>query len=530
MTDTARPASGQPGGTPTATPPAPVIPARAWKALAVGAAGSVLVSFNSTATNIAFDDLTRSFPESGQSIVSWTSSGFFIGLAGFMLIGGRLADRNGRRKVFRLGMAGFLVSAILSAIAPSIWVLIGARILQAVAGAFVLPASLAMILPEFPRERHGTAVGVWAATSPIASAIAPSAAAAMLEFANWRWLYFLTAPIAALTLIAARTLLRESRAESTPGRLDLVGMVEGTTAITLLVFAVSQGPAWGWSHPLVAASIAATLVLGPLFVRQSRRHPTPLLNLTLFTEKPVWTANLSNFLIHLAGMSSWLMWPLYMSRVWGWDKFTIGIALTPGPIFSGITTSVAGRLSDKYGYKWMLRIGSAILVAGMTWELFTIGPHANYFVSLFPVIASMGMGWAMVSPQLNGALLKHVHQNFWGEANASFNTVRNVAAALGIAAAVALVGEATGEGAASAFEPLWLFYVLAMGAMALVVWLLVPTSPPASTFGTAATPSTPQAGSPAGDAAARTRVGNTARGIDATRSPGFGGLDHVEQD
>ena len=454
----------------------PVVPARAWKALAVSSAGAVLVSFNSTATNIAFDDLTLSFPEAGQSIVSWTSSGFFIGLAGFMLVGGRLADRTGRRRVFRLGMMGFVVSALLSAVAPNIWVLIGARILQAIAGALVLPASLAMILPEFPKERHGTAVGVWAATAPIASAVAPSAAAVMLEFASWRWLYFLTAPIAGLTLLVGWRLLRESKADSTPGRLDMVGVIEGTTAITVLVFAVSQGPAWGWGHPLVAGCLVGAAVLFPAFVLQSHRHPAPLLNLTLFAERPVWTANLANFLIHVAGMSSWLMWPLYMSRVWGWDKFAIGLALTPGPVFSGIVTSIGGTLSDRYGYTWMLRIGSMILVAGMSWEWYSIGADANYFTSLFPVIACMGAGWALVSPQLNGALLKHVHQNYWGEANASFNTVRNVAAALGIAVAVALVGESTGEGAGSTFEPLWVFYVVAMVLMALVVWFLVPTT------------------------------------------------------
>ena len=460
----------------TARAARPVIPARAWRALAVSAAGAVLVSFNSTATNIAFDDLTQSFPEAGQSIVSWTSSGFFIGLAGFMLVGGRLADRTGRRRVFRIGMAGFVVSAIISAIAPTIWVLIGARILQAVAGAFVLPASLAMILPEFPSERHGTAVGAWAATSPIASAIAPTVAAAMLELASWRWLYFLTAPIAAATVAAGWRTLRESKADTVPGRLDTLGVTEGTLAITLLVFAVSQGPAWGWGHPLVAGSSVVSALLFPMFVLQSRRHPTPLLNLSLFVERPVWTANLANFLIHVAGMSSWLMWPLYMSRVWGWDKFTIGLALTPGPVFSGIATTLAGRFSDNYGYRWSLRIGSCILVAGMAWQWYAIGPDSGYFVSLFPTISSMGMGWAMVSPQLNGALLKHVHPNYWGEANASFNTVRNVAAALGIAIAIGLVGEASGTAAAGAFEPLWGFYTIVMVLVALVVWFLVPTA------------------------------------------------------
>ena len=111
----------------------------------------------------------------------------------------------------------------------------------------------------------------------------------------------------------------------------------------------------------------------------------------------------------------------------------------------------------------------------MSWQWYSIGPDANYFNSLFPTIAAMGTGWAMVSPQLNGALLKHVHQNYWGEVNASFNTVRNVAAAFGIAVAIALVGEATGVGAAPAFEPLWIFYVVMMALMALTVWFLFPT-------------------------------------------------------
>jgi len=462
---------------PAADQPIPAVPARAWKALAVSALGAVLVSFNSTATNIAFDDLTAAFPEAGQSIVAWTSSGFFIGLAGFMLIGGRLGDRSGRLRIFRIGMVGFIVSSILSTVAPTIWVLIAARVLQAMAGALVLPTSLALILPEFPKERHGTAVGVWAAMSPIASAIAPSVAAAMLEFASWRWLYFLTAPIAAIGLLAGWRLLRESQADTIPGPLDLIGVTFGTASITLVVFAVSQGPAWGWAHPVVIASFVAGAILFPLFVLQSRRHPEPLLNLSLFAERPVWTANFANFLIHFAGMSSWLMWPLYMSRVWGWEPFTIGIALTPGPIFSGITTSLGGRLSDKYGSTWMVRIGSLILAAGMGWQWLVIGSEPNYWVSLFPVIASMGTGWALVSPQLNAALLKHVHSNYWGEANASFNTVRNVGAAFGIAIAIALVGEATGAGAAVGFEPLWLFYFVVMVLLVLVVFTLVPPAP-----------------------------------------------------
>ncbi len=454
----------------------PTVSAKAWRGLAVASSGAVLVSFNATATNIAFDDLTRSFPDAGQSIVAWTSSGFFIGLAGFMLVGGRLADRTGRRRIFRLGLAGFVVSAVLSAAAPTVWVLIAARVLQAISGAFVLPASLAMILPDFPKERHGTAVGVWAAMGPIASAIAPSASAAMLELGSWRWLYFLTAPIAGLTLLFGWGSVNESKADSTPGRLDLVGALQGTTAITVLVFAVSQGPMWGWGHPVVVGCFIAALLLLPAFVFRSRRHPAPLLNLTLFGERPVWTANLANAFVHLAGMSMWLMWPLYMSRVWGWDKLAIGVALTPGPVFSGIATGIGGTMADRYGYKWMLRIGSLILVGGMAWQWYWIDADASYLESLFLPIAAMGTGWALVAPQLNSALLKHVHSDYWGEANAGFNTVRNVAAALGIAVAVGLVGESSGAQAGATFEPLWQFYLVVMALAALVVWLLVPSA------------------------------------------------------
>src|SRR5690606_33920979 len=209
---------------------------RAWKALAVGGAGFSLISFNTTATNLAFGEIAEDFPGVSLSTVSWVASIFFIGLASLLLVSGRLADRVGRRRVFRLGLAVFAVGALLSALAPDVWTLIVARLVASAGGALVIPSSLAVVLPEFPRDRHFAAVSLWSATGPVASAIAPGLSALVLALSSWRVLFLVSAPIALGCLGAGWGLLGESRAERRGGPLDGVGVLLGTLGIAALVF------------------------------------------------------------------------------------------------------------------------------------------------------------------------------------------------------------------------------------------------------------------------------------------------------
>ena len=217
-----------------------VVTRQAWLALAISGIGQVLWAFNLTATNIAFDQIDADFPE-GTATVGLVASGFFVGSASLLLVAGRFADRIGRRRIFNSGLVLFAVAAVGSAVAPNIWILIATRIIASAGAAFVIPAGLAMILPLFPRERHGTAVGAWSLSGPIAGMIAPAGTAIVLGISSWRVVYFLTAPLALAALAAGAFVLRESKAEREPGPLDIPGAVVGTTLVGTLVIVVGQG-------------------------------------------------------------------------------------------------------------------------------------------------------------------------------------------------------------------------------------------------------------------------------------------------
>ncbi len=468
MTDTA---AGHTEDAPTGRSP---IPGRAWKALAVGAAGFSLMSFNTTATNLAFGDISDTFSSARASTLSWVASVFFIGLASLLPVSGRLADRVGRRRVFRIGLAVFAVGSALSALAPSAVILILARLVTAAGGAMVLPSSLAVVLPEFPRDRHFTAVSLWTATGPLASALAPAASAFVLAVTTWRVLFALSVPIALAALLGGWRVLGESKAATTTGRLDWLGVLIGTGAVASMVFAASQGSSLGWGAPPVVGALLALVVLFPIFVRRCRQHPQPLLNLDVFLLKPVWVANVANFLLNIAGMATWLVWPLYFTRVWGYNAVQTGFALVPGPIVSGLVTTYGGRLAERHGHEVLVRWGSLVPIVAMVWPIVFLTPEPSYWLSAGPAVALFGGGWALTQPPLNSGVLSRVGADFYGEVNASFNTVRNIAAALGVAIAVAVIGDKDRADVVAAYDRVWWVFLSTVIACWLVLFFVYP--------------------------------------------------------
>lgn len=457
----------------SAAPTVP-IPRRAWKALAVGCAGFSLMSFNTTATNLAFGDIADDFSGASQATVSWVASIFFIGLASLLLVSGRVADRVGRRRLYLAGLSTFAIGSLLSAVAPSVWVLIVARLTTSAGGALILPSSLAVVLPLFPKERHFTAIALWSATGPVASAVAPGVSAMVLAAASWRVLYALSIPIALLALVGGVRVLEESKATRSAGALDVVGVVVGTAAIASLVFAVSQGPNLGWASAPVVGGFVLTAILLPTFIWRCRVHPEPLLNLDAFLLKPVWIANLANFLMNLPGLGIWLVWPLYLGRVWGYSKLQTGLGLLPGPIVSGFITSYGGKLSEKYGHEVLVRWGSLLPIVSMAWPLLFLGDEPNYWMSVGPAIGLFGAGWSLTQPPLNSGVMTQVSADYYGEVNAAFNTVRNIAGALGIAVAVAILGDPDRPDRAAAYDRVFTTFLVLVSACAVILFFVYP--------------------------------------------------------
>ena len=443
----------------------------AWRALAAGAAGYVLFGFNSTATNLAFDAIQTEFSTASEATVGWVASGFFVASAAFLPLGGRLADRHGRRRIFVIGMAIFAVAAVLSWAAPNVWSLIGARVIQAIGSALLIPASLSMVLPLFPSTRRGTAVSTWAAAGPLSAALAPSTAAFLLDTTSWRWVYFISGPIAVAILLAALASAPESKGEEATegGRLDYAGTVMLTSAIALLVVGISQGRVWGWTSLATGAVVALSFALLIVFVIRSAEHPTPLLNVSLFRIPEVSVANTANLFMSITSLSIWLIWPLWLKRVWDYPTAQIGLAITIGPLFAGPASIIAGRLADKYGPRWPMVIGSGLATLAVTYTVFSFSPEPDYWLDLAPAIALFGTGWGISHPQMNSWALSKVPADYYGETNATFNTLRNVGAVVGTAGAVAIVGAEDRTDVLAAYDRANIFFAVWVGLSFLTV-------------------------------------------------------------
>lgn len=457
---------------PSASSPTP-IPARAWRALAVGSLGFSLMSFNTTATNLAFGDISADFTKASAGAMSWVASIFFIGMASLLLVSGRLADRIGRRRVFRAGLITFAAGSALSAAAPSVYVLIVARLVTAAGGAMILPSSLAVVLPEFPKARHASTIALWSATGPLASALAPGLSAIILAASNWRVLFLLSVPVALIALAGSYGTLAESKAENRAGKLDVLGVMIGTAAVATLVFGASFGSERGWTSGVIIGSFLASAVLFPLVIQRCRTQAQPLLNLEVFTVPAVAVANVANFLLNFAGLATWLVWPLWFSRIWGYTKLETGLALLPGPIVSGVVTAMGGRLAERFGHERIVRYGAFISTIAVIWPLVFLGVHPNY-IAIAPALGLFGMGWSLTQPPLNAGVVNRVDPDLYGEVNASFNTVRNIAGALGIAVAVTIIGKAGRPDPLAIYERVFAVFSVSVALCWLVLALVYP--------------------------------------------------------
>ena len=437
----------------------------------------LLASFVATATNIAVPVLEDDFPDASLTTVSWVVSGFNVAQVTFMLLGGRLADRIGRRKIFLRGLALFALGAALSGVAPSIELVIAARVVQAIGVSMILPASLTAVLPEFPPERHASVVSMWSAMGILGAAMAPTVAAGILQISGWRAVFLVAVPIALLALIAGRRVMRAGLVAETPPPLDLLGVATGTLTVGCLTVAIVQGRVWGWSDPLTIALVAIAVVSAVVFVRSSRRHPEPLLDLGLLRIPTFTVATGAASLIGASTAATWFLYPLFMSDVWDYSLLQIGLAMTPGPAILVLLAPLAGRLADRHGFREILIVGALLPTIGTAWTATRLSPDETYFTAFLPGTIAIGIGMALLLGPSNAAALRDVPPGQLGSANATYNTSRMTAMAFGIAICAAIIGGAVVGERLDEFRQSWWTVVAIMALAPLLLWWRYPRTP-----------------------------------------------------
>lgn len=440
-----------------------VLMSRAWKVLLVTSAAVYVVVLDVTIVNIAFPDLSDSFGDTPPHILAWVISGYSIAFAACLLAAGRIADRYGRRWAFFRGLAIFTVASVACGLSPGPQWLIAARVIQAAGGALLFPASLALVLPEFPVGRRSAAIGIWGAIGGIAAATGPSLGSVLVELASWRAVFFVNGPVALAAWLFGRRILVESADPEAQGLPDIVGALVGAAAVAALTLGIAQGDEWGYADFRVLAAFALAVILGSLFVRRSARHPSPILDLALFRLRFFTVANLATFFFSIGFFAMLFVNINFLTRVWGYSILTAGLAFTPGPLTAAAFAGPAGRLADRIGHARVVPPGAALFVAGILVNVIYIEPEPAYWRVYFPASLLVGAGVGLTIATISSASNAFLPPQRFAMGSAFHVTVRQIGAALGIAIAVAILGQTLGtslpsgqvQSAMAAFDRAW---------------------------------------------------------------------------
>src|SRR4051812_28483831 len=405
--------------------------------------GSFVALLDSTVVNVALPAIARDLG-GGLAGQQWVVNAYLLVLGALILVGGRLGDVFGERKVFSLGVAGFGATSLLCALAPSIEVLVGARALQGAFGALLTPSALAVIVATFAPEERGAAIGSWTAWTGIAAVAGPLAGGEIIDLASWRWIFAINVPfvVATLALVVIAVPARELGAHRPS--VDWLGGVLCALGLAGPVFALIRQPELGWASPGVAVPLLAGVAFIGLFLLHEARTADPMLPLALFRRRNFAVGNAETLTMY-AGLSVLFFFLiLFLQQVAGWSALRAGLATLPTTVVMFALSRYTGRLADRYGPR--LFMGGGPLIAAVGLALFQrVGAHPDYVTDLLPALLVFALGLSLTVAPLTATVLADADEHNAGVASGVNNAIARVAGLLGVAAIGAVVAAQFGS-------------------------------------------------------------------------------------
>ena len=403
---------------------------------------------DNTVVNVALPSIQRDL-NADLSELEWIVTGYALTFASLMLVGGKVADAYGRRRIFVLGIIVFTTASLMCGLATSAHMLIGARVLQGAGAALMNPATLSIIAATFPPRERGTAIGIWAGTSALALAIGPLVGGLITEHANWNWIFFVNVPIGIAGVVASYICIDESRDE-THERLDLPGLFASAIGLFALTYALIEANTYGWTSARIVGSFVLAAVALLVFVALEKRQRAPMLPLDLFRNRTYTGANLVMLLVALAMFGVFFFVSLYMQNILGYSAVQAGASFLPMTVLIVIIAPIAGKTSDRLGSRGLMTAGMILLAVQLL--LFSqLGPDASFW-NLLPALLIGGVGMACTMTPSAAAATRSVPVEKAGVGSAVLNSARQVGGTMGIAVMGAIVaGQAGGERTVDAF-------------------------------------------------------------------------------
>ncbi|MFG2549073.1 MFS transporter [Streptomyces sp. NPDC048581] len=407
-------------------------PTRPSPALTLTAAllGFALICLDASVVNVALPAIGDSL-DGGMSGLQWVVDAYTLAFAALMLSTGAFADRAGASRAYALGTVVFTLASVACGLAPNLPTLIGARVVQGVAAAAVLPASLALVRQAYADPaRRARAVALWAAGGSAAVALGPVAGGALTTAWDWRGIFFVNVPIG---LVILALLIRAPRSERRPAPLDVPGQVTAVVALTALAFAVIEGGTAGW------AALAVAVVAAVAFLRIEARGAHPVVPLDLFRNRTVTATVAAGAAVSVAFYSLVFVFSLFFQQVQGRSALHAGLLFLPMTGLIAVTNVVAGKLAGRYGPRLPMLVGQALAVVGLLLLLYVDAGTPSSLVAV--LLAPMALGCALTVPPLTAAMMDAVPAERAGLAAGVLNAARQVSGGLGIAAFGALISD-----------------------------------------------------------------------------------------
>jgi NTE family protein len=419
------------------------------------ALSALVIGLNLTVMNVAVADLRESFPNSKFTTIGWVVTAYTIVFGAVMVPAGRLADKLGRRSVFMTGIGAFALGSVVAGVAPSLTLLIAGRAVQGIGAACMTPSSLALLIDATAVRDRAAATSFHSGISAIGTASGPSIGALVVSASSWRMAFFLGLPVLGISYLLGRRSLPASVPVRDAVLPDLVGALLVMAAMTGISFGITQGPSWGWTHAGVFGAFAAAALLIPLFVWRCLHHRSPVMAVGLFRRRSFASANAAALLGGMATGGVSLANFLFLRDVWGYTLVGAGICALPSSLTAAFSARIVGRMGIRYGEVAVAVPGALSIMASMIWLRVLAHARPDYWYGYLPASILIGFGVAASFSMIAVAVVRGIGSDELSLASATNRTFLQIGNAVGIAAVVAVLGNAKGPGGLDDFRLTW---------------------------------------------------------------------------